>query len=124
MFNGAHFLLNSSNPEADRAFLRDVLGFKAVDIGRGWLIFALPPAELAVHPTSEPGVQRHAGGDAGFVLYLMCDDVKAVVATLEANNVACAPIDEAPWGQKTSVTLPSGGTVGIYQPSHATALGL
>jgi hypothetical protein len=125
MINGAHFLLYSKDPDADRAFLRDVLGFKGIDIGHGWLIFALPPSEMAVHPASEPFVQSHAGHDLlGFILYLMCDDVRAVVAELEAKNVACAPIDEAPWGLKTSVKLPSGGEVGLYQPLHQTALGL
>ena len=125
MINGAHFLLYSKDPDSDRAFLRDVLGFKGVDIGHGWIIFALPPAEMAVHPANETLVQNDAGHDLrGFILYLMCDDVKATVAELQAKNVVCAPIDEARWGLKTSVMLPSGGEVGLYQPLHQTALGL
>ncbi len=116
MLIGAHVLIYSKNPEADRAFFRDVLGFLSVDAGQGWLIFKLPPAEAAFHPadSAEPRV----------TLYLMCDDLSAQIKHLESRKVRCAKIDEAPWGSKTSFRLPGGGEVGLYQPRHLTALHL
>lgn len=123
MITGAHFLLYSKDPEADRAFFRDVLGFRAVDAGEGWLIFALPPAELGIHPGGGEFVQLHADRRMlGAVLYLMCDDVRAFVKSLEAKKVRCSAIEEAPWGLATSIPLPSGGEIGLYQPSHPTAI--
>ncbi len=123
MINGAHLLLYSSDPEADRAFFRDVLEFRAVDAGGGWLIFALPPAELGVHPLNGDFVQRHAEHDLlGAVLYLMCDGLRSLIQSLEARNVRCTKIEEAPWGLKTTIKLPSGGEIGLYQPSHPTAI--
>jgi hypothetical protein len=125
MINGAHFLFYSKDPEADRAFFRDVLEFRYVDAGRGWLIFAMPPAELALHPGSGDFVQQHADHALlGAVLYLMCDDLHATMELLKSRNVACAPVDEAPWGIKTTFRLPSGGEIGLYQPAHPTAIGL
>lgn len=125
MLLGAHVLLYSAKPEADRAFLRDVLGFPHVDVGHGWLIFALPPAEVAVHPSDGDTAQVHGGrGLLGAVLYLMCEDLKAYMEWLAGKNVKCTAVDEAPWGIKTSVRLPSGGEIGLYQPKHATALDL
>ncbi len=126
MITGAHILLYSEKPEDDRVFFRDVLGFPAVDAGGGWLIFGLPPAEAAFHPVDEEGGQRlHAGHQLlGAVLYLMCDDLSAYMKLLEARNVKCAPITEAPWGTVTTIPLPSGGAIGLYQPRHPTALGL
>jgi hypothetical protein len=125
MITGAHVLLYSSDPEADRAFFRDVLGFRWVDAGGGWLIFALPPSEVAVHPTDGESAQAHAGrGLLGAVLYLMCDDLRGFVASLAAKNVRCTEIGEAPWGIKMTIKLPSGGEIGLYQPTHPTALGL
>jgi hypothetical protein len=125
MITGAHFLLYSKHPEADREFFRDVLGFPAVDAGGGWLIFALPPAELGVHPANENFVQRHAYQDLlGTVMYLMCDDLSAVVKTLEKQQVRCTEVLAAEWGSATTVRLPSGGQIGLYQPSHPTALEL
>jgi len=119
--NGAHILLYSQNPEADRAFFRDVLQFRSVDVGRGWLIFALPPAELAVHPGEF--VQNHANHPVlGCVLYLMCEDLPATIKSLEARGVNCTEVDEAPWGIRTTVRLPSGGEIGLYQPTHETAI--
>jgi len=115
MINGAHVILYSRDAEGDRAFLRDVLGFPSVDAGRGWLIFALPPAEVAVHPGEEN--DHHE-------LYLMCDDLSAVRDAMAARGVSCGPVQEQPWGSLTSVTLPGGGTLGVYQPKHPTALGL
>lgn len=128
MINGAHFLLYSTDADADRAFFRDVLGFASVDAGGGWLIFKLPASELAVHP-GDPGapgfVQRHAEHEVlGAILYLMCNDVAATVESLKARDVRCAPIDEAEWGRYTLITLPSGGRIGLYEPSHPTAIGL
>ena len=115
MISGAHIILNSNNAEADRAFLRDVLGFKSVDAGHGWLIFALPPAEAAFHPSDENGVHE---------LYFMCDDLKAEIASLVEKGIACSEVQEARWGSVTKIRLPGGGEVGLYQPKHPTALGL
>jgi hypothetical protein len=123
--SGAHFLLYSTDPDRDRAFVRDVLGFPSVDVGHGWLIFGLPAAELAVHPSDGPFVQKHAEHDLlGAVLYLMCDNVEATVRQFEARQVACTAIEQAPWGRFTLISLPSGGKIGLYQPSHPTALNL
>jgi hypothetical protein len=125
MITGAHFLLYSTNPEADRAFFRDVLQLRSIDAGGGWPIFRLPPAEIAVHPADGRFVQRHADHDlSGTVLYLMCDDVHATVRSLEARQVECSPIAEAQWGLFTIVPLPSGGNIGLYQPTHPTAIDL
>jgi len=125
MIAGAHFLLYSKDPGADQAFFRDVLGLRVVDAGEGRLLFVLPPAEIALHPSSGNFVQRHAGHDLlGAVLYLMCDDLLSVVRSLEASNVNLTEIEQADWGLKTTLKLPSGGEVGLYQPAHATALHL
>jgi hypothetical protein len=110
MIIGAHSIIYSTNPEADRAFLRDVLKLANVDVGGGWLIFGLPPAELAVHPSSSNEVQE---------LYLMCDDLEAFIAEMKGLNVACSPAQSQGWGVLTRVTLPGGGTLGVYQPRHA-----
>ena len=115
MIFGAHAIIYSKDAEADRAFFRDVLGFSSVDAGRGWLIFSLPPAELAVHPEEEN--DRHE-------LYLMCDDLKTEIAALGARGVACSEVQEARWGSITKIALPGGGEIGLYQPKHPTALGL
>ncbi len=123
MINGAHFLLYSTNADADRLFLRDVLGFRGVDAGEGWLILALPPAEIAVHPSSEAFVQRHAAHAlAGAILYLMCDDLDVTLASLAAKGVASTEIEREPWGTRTTIRLPSGAELGLYQPAHPTPL--
>jgi len=125
MITGSHILFYSKNPEADRAFFRDVLGFRHVDVGDGWLIFAMPPAEAAFHPTDKAFTQQHAGyALQGAVLYLMCDDLKAFVASLKKHNVQCTEFQEAAWGTSTTIPLPSGGGIGLYQPRHKTALDL
>lgn len=125
MINGSHFLLYSKNPEADRAFLRDALGFRSVDAGRGWLIFALPPAEIAVHPMEEDAPPQNPDGKVGGgSLYLMCDDLDSTMKSLEARNVLFSEVDEAPWGIVTTFRLPGGGEMGLYQPTHPTALEL
>jgi len=126
MFTGAHFLLYSKDPEADRAFLRDVLKLRSVDAGGGWLIFQLPPAEIGVHPTMGGDFeQQHAEHNlSGCVLYLMCDDIEAAIKTLAARKVKCTETQKAEWGTKTTFKLPSGGEIGLYQPAHATAIDL
>jgi catechol 2,3-dioxygenase-like lactoylglutathione lyase family enzyme len=116
MFNGAHVVLYSTDAEADRAFIRDTLGFAGVDAGDGWLIFQLPPAEVAVHPTDgEPAVE----------FYLMCDDIEAVLAQLTvAGPTPPSPISEQGWGRVASIRLPSGSDLPIYQPRHHVAYDL
>jgi catechol 2,3-dioxygenase-like lactoylglutathione lyase family enzyme len=122
---GAHVLLYSDNPEADRAFFRDILSFPAVDAGGGWLIFALPPAEAGIHPSDGEKRQLHGGRRLlGSVLYLMCDNLPALMKSLLAEGVNCTPVETEDWGIKTTIQLPSGGEVGLYQPTHPTALGL
>ncbi len=121
MITGAHILFYSKDPEADRAFFRDVLGFASVDVGHGWLIFKLPPAEAALHPQMDQNfVQRHAGHELlGAVLYLMCDDLQQTIRSLASKNVKCSEIGTEPWGIRTTIPLPSGGELGLYQPTHA-----
>jgi hypothetical protein len=106
---GAHAILYSKDTDADRAFLRDVFEFDHVDAGGGWLIFALPPAEVAVHPAE--GASKHE-------LYLMCDDVHALVDSLRARGVRCQDPMELRWGVLTELTLPSGAKLGVYEPRH------
>jgi hypothetical protein len=110
MITGAHSIVYSTNPEADRAFFRDVLGLPNVDVGDGWLIFGLPPAEVAVHPSGKNDVHE---------FYLMCDDVNAFVAGVTQRGVECGPIQDQGWGILTHVVLPGGGKLGVYQPRHA-----
>ena len=125
MIRGAHFLLYSKDPEADRAFFRDVLEFSSMNLGHNWLIFALPPAELAVHPADSNFVQRHAEHELlGAVLYLMCDNLSETIDFLKTKNVNCTPAAKAEWGVFTIVLLPSGGKIGLYQPSHPTAIAI
>jgi catechol 2,3-dioxygenase-like lactoylglutathione lyase family enzyme len=112
MISGAHLVLFSSDADADRAFFRDILGFRSVDAGHGWLIFALPPAEVAIHPADAP---KHE-------LYLMCDDLKSEMAALAGRGVSCSPVKEERWGSITRIQLPGGGTLGLYQPTHPTAI--
>lgn len=109
MITGAHAIIYSRDAEADRAFLRDVLEFPSVDAGGGWLIFALPPAEVAVHPADRNG--RHE-------LYLTCDDVDALSRSLRARRIPCSRVREERWGLLVEVTLPGGGRLGIYEPRH------
>jgi catechol 2,3-dioxygenase-like lactoylglutathione lyase family enzyme len=123
MITGAHFLLYSKDPEADRRFLRDILGFQGVDAGGGWLILALPPAEIAVHPSDENFAQRHAAHELlGAVLYLMCDDLNATLRSLAAKGVTATEIEQEDWGLRTTIRLPSGGELGLYQPTHPSPL--
>lgn len=122
MITGAHLLLYSEDPDADRAFFRDVLGFPSVDAGHGWLIFALPPAEAAVHPADDSPA---SGSElARTDLYLMCDDLDATIASLTAKGIACGPVSRERWGIRTTLRLPGGGALGLYQPLHPTAIGV
>jgi len=104
-------MLFSKDADADRAFVRDHLGVDHVDAGGGWLLFQLPPTELAFHP----GENDHTE------FYLMCDDVEVEIARLTALGRACDPIREERWGRLTRITLPGGGKLSLYQPQHATA---
>jgi catechol 2,3-dioxygenase-like lactoylglutathione lyase family enzyme len=115
MISGAHVIVYSENAEADRIFFRDVLGFKSVDAGHGWLIFALPPAEAAVHPSDEGGSHE---------LYFMCDDLETELAAVANKSVKCSEVHEQRWGSVTKMRLPGGGEIGLYQPKHPTALAL
>ena len=109
MISGAHAIIYSPAADAVRAFFRDTLGLPFVDAGDGWLIFALPPAELAVHRADE---SRHE-------VYLLCDDLNATVAALEVKGVRLAgPITEQAWGRVTAIALPDGSEIGLYQPTH------
>jgi hypothetical protein len=111
---GAHIVIYSKDASADRAFIRDVLRYPSVDAGHDWLIFRLPPAEVAVHPVD--------GDVEGHELYLMCDDLAAEMSALAEHGVSCSSVEEARWGSVTKITLPGGATVGLYQPKHPTAL--
>ena len=111
MIIGAHAIVYSKDSDADRAFFRDVLDFPHVDAGGGWLIFGLPPSEVAVHPAEGNGMHE---------LYLMTDDVEAFVADMQKRGVTCEPLSNQRWGILTSVRLPGGGSLGVYQPLHAS----
>jgi hypothetical protein len=116
MINGAHVILFSRDAEADRAFLRDALRFSSVDVGDGWLIFALPPAEVAVHPADASGEHQ---------LYLTCDDVRATVADLRQRGVeVSADVSDEGWGLLTRIKLPGGGDLGLYEPRHPSPTNL
>jgi catechol 2,3-dioxygenase-like lactoylglutathione lyase family enzyme len=116
MINGAHVIIYSRDAEADRNFLRDVLGYPHVDAGHGWLIFKLPPAEVAVHPTDDR--ESHE-------LFLMCDDLAETIAELKSRGVELPdPPEEARWGILTTIRLPGGGNLGLYQPHHEPAYDL
>lgn len=110
---GAHLVLYSQDAEADRRFLAEMLGMRAVDAGHGWLIFALPPSEVAVHPSEDA---------AGAELYLMCEDLASEIESLAARGVSCSAVEEARWGARAKVVLPGGGQIGLYQPRHPLAI--
>jgi hypothetical protein len=113
MIHGAHVIIYSKDAEADRAFFRDTLKYRHADAGHGWLIFALPPAEVAVHPGESN--DKHE-------LYLMCDDINGFIAEMAKKNVSCGPVSQERWGVLTSVTLPGGGNLGVYEPRHASPI--
>jgi hypothetical protein len=109
MINGAHVIIYSKDADADRAFLRDVLKLSHVDVGHGWLIFAFPPSEVAVHP----------GENSQHELYLMCDSLETFIAEISTHGIACSEVQNLGWGMLTHITLPGGGKLGVYQPRHA-----
>lgn len=110
MINGAHMVVYTKDAEADRAFFRDVLGFPWVDVGHGWLVFALPPAEVGFHPAESSG--KHE-------MHLMCDDLEAEMAALRAKGVEMSEVSHESWGSATKLRLPGGGQLSLYQPRHA-----
>jgi len=114
MIAGAHIIVYSKDPEADRTFFRDILNFSSVDAGHGWQMFALPPAKAAFHPSEKNGLHE---------LYFMCDDLKATMESLTAKKVKCGAVTEERWGSLTHISLPGGGQIGLYQPKHPTAIG-
>jgi len=109
MIIGAHSIIYSKNSEADRAFLRDVLKLTNVDVGDGWLIFGLPPSEVAVHPADKNNIHE---------FYLMVDDVEAFIGKMKESNIKCSPVQDEGWGLLTQLSLPGGGNLGIYEPRH------
>ncbi|MGD0611274.1 MAG: extradiol dioxygenase [Anaerolineales bacterium] len=109
MIIGAHSIIYSRKPAADRAFLRDILGLSNVDVGDGWLIFGLPPAELAIHPSTKNNVHE---------FYFLCKDIHAFVGTMQAQGISCDPIQSLDWGELSKIKLPGGGKLGVYQPLH------
>lgn len=112
MIDGAHMIIYSKDCEADRAFFKDVLGWSHVDVGHGWLIFKMPPSEIALHPGEEGNTHE---------IYFMTSDLTAAMASLAERGVACeAPTDQG-WGVLTRLQLPGGGQVGLYEPRHARA---
>lgn len=117
VITGVHAIIYTHDAEQTRAFFRDVLGFPAVDAGRGWLIFALPPAELAAHPTENNGDSQH------HELYFMCDDVKKTVDDLKRKGVKFTkPVSDQGWGLLTTLQIPGGGEISLYQPKHPVAI--
>jgi hypothetical protein len=112
MIFGAHLVLFSNNAEADRSFLAEVFGFESVDAGGGWLIFALPPTEVAIHPAEAPGA----------ALFLTCDDLSEEMKVLTERGVSFSDVEEARWGSTITIRLPGGGDVGLYQPKHPLAI--
>ena len=110
MIDGAHIIIYSKNAEADKDLIKNVLKFKYIDAHKGWLIFKLPPAEVAVHPSDENDMHE---------LYLTTDDLDLEIAALERAGVACEEPSQQSWGRLTRISLPGGGTLGLYQPRHA-----
>lgn len=110
MIIGAHSIIYSKEPEEDRAFLRDILRLTNVDVGDGWLIFGLPPAEVAVHPSDKNDLHE---------FYFMCDDINAFVAEMGKAEIKCEPVQDMGWGVLSQITLPGGSKIGVYQPRHA-----
>jgi len=110
VITGAHAILYSTDPDADRDFLKDVLNLPHVDVGGGWLIFGLPPSEIAVHPAEDAGKQE---------LYFLVDDVKAFITAMGKRRLQTSAIHEERWGRLTELTLPGGGKIGVYEPKHA-----
>ena len=112
LIDGAHVVLYSTDAEADRAFLRDVLGLSGIDVGGGWLTFALPPSEVAVHPFDRNDAHE---------LFFLCADIKTFLAEMKKRKVPCTPLQTERWGYLTKMTLPGGGKIGVYEPRHERA---
>jgi hypothetical protein len=110
MISGAHAIIYTKNAEADKAFFRDILKLPNVDLGRGWLIFGLPPSEIAMHPAAERSYHE---------LYLMCDDIELFISQMTFLKVECSAASDQGWGIVSEITLPGGGKLGVYQPRHA-----
>jgi len=110
---GAHTVVYTPNPEADRTFFHDVLGLRGIDAGGGFMIFGLPPAEVSTHEAGE------VDGSGHHELYLMCDNVAAFIEEMNTRKVACEAVKDAGWGLVTRITLPSGAKLGVYQPRHS-----
>jgi len=115
--NGVHVVLYSADSEADRKFFRDVMKLPYVDAGEGWLIFALPLAELGIHP------KKPSEGDDRHSLFLVCDDLDATIKSFRRKKIGCRVLKEQRWGRVAMITLPSGGELGLYQPKHPLAHG-
>jgi catechol 2,3-dioxygenase-like lactoylglutathione lyase family enzyme len=114
MLTGAHVVIYSRDAEADRAFFRDILGFRSVDAGHGWLIFGLPAAEVAFHPHDQNN--KHE-------MYFLCDDLKGQMGALKKKGVRFSAIAEEQWGIRTTISLPGGGEIGLYEPKHPVTFG-
>jgi catechol 2,3-dioxygenase-like lactoylglutathione lyase family enzyme len=115
LINGAHIVIYTKNAEADRAFFRDVLNLSSVDASHGWLIFAMPPFEAAFHDSEHN--DKHE-------LYFMCDDIEVTLKDLQLKGVKVSAMNEQRWGKLASLTLPGGGSIGIYEPKHRSPLKL
>lgn len=109
MISGAHGIIYSKNAEADKAFLRDVLKLNNVDVGHAWLIFGLPPSEIAIHPSEERQHQE---------IYLICDDINVFIKEMKKHNIACSEVQDQGWGLLSELTLPGGGKLGVYEARH------
>jgi hypothetical protein len=109
MITGTHTILYSTNPEADKAFLLNVLHLTNVDVGHGWLIFGLPPSEIAVHPADTNGPSE---------FFLLCDNIQDFIRQMAEANIPCDPVQNQRWGHLTYLTLPGGGKLGVYEPLH------
>jgi hypothetical protein len=109
MINGGHVIIYSKDAEADKVFVKNVLKFRSVDVNKGWLIFKLPPSEMAVHPSDENDMHE---------FYVMTDDLDAEIRVLKKAGVACDTVSQQGWGRSTRIKLPGGGTLGLYQPRH------
>jgi hypothetical protein len=108
MITGAHTILYSSDPEADRNFLQNVLHLTNVDLGHGWLIFGLPPSEIAVHPAEQPSTE----------LFFLCENIQQFIQQMAEEKIPCDPVQNKRWGHLTYLTLPGGGKIGVYEPLH------
>jgi|SRR5580704_11741000 hypothetical protein len=110
MITGAHSIIYTADAAADKQFFKDILKFPYVDIGHGWLIFGLPPSELALHPAAENGAQE---------FYLLCDNIEQFIEEMKASQVECSPLKKERWGDIVHISLPGGGKLGVYEPKHA-----